>query len=349
MESGTEPSGVEWLLQATDSGIVAQGGGHVSQHPAHPTRRARAAVALLAGILSGVFVVVLYSRQAASVISDWDATWTGARALLGGRSPYAAVQMPPWPWRINYPMPAVLLSTPFALLPLWLARGVFVGVATAVFTFVVTRLTWWPLYFVLSPAMLWSWIAVKWEPLMVAAALTPALGWILTVKPTQGFALWAAYPRRAAVIGGLGLLALSFAVYPPWVQEWIASLAGTPHRPHLIRPLGFLLLLGLVRWRRPEGRLLAVVCLIPQTTALYEVLPLTLLVRTRTQAAIFAGLTLVAHLLYLLGPQGPWPVGAEYQWWVMLVLLYGPALALVLSHPNVGPIMPDKPPDFGVQ
>ena len=315
----------------------------------HPTRRARAAVALLAGILSGAFVLVLYSRQAAGVISDWDATWTGARALLEGKSPYAAVQMPPWPWRINYPMPAVLLSTPFALLPLWLARGVFVGVATAVFTFVVTRLAWWPLYFVLSPAMLWSWIAVKWEPLMVAAVLTPALGWILTVKPTQGFALWAAYPRREAVIGGLAILALAFAVYPPWVQEWIASLSGTPHRPHLIRPLGFLLLLGLLRWRRPEGRLLAVICLIPQTTAIYEVLPLTLLVRTRIQAAMFAGLTLVAHLLYLLGPQGPWPVGAEYQWWVMLVLLYGPALALVLSRPNVGPIIPDQPPHFGVQ
>jgi hypothetical protein len=312
-----------------------------------PSPRARAAAALVAGALSGVFVVALYSRQAAGVVSDWDATWVGARALLEGKSPYAAVQMPPWPWRINYPMPAILLSAPLALLPLWLARGVFVGVATAVFTFVVTRRAWWPLYFVLSPAMLWSWIAVKWEPLMVAAALTPTLGWILTVKPTQGFALWSAYPRREAVIGGLAILALSFAVYPPWVPEWIGSLAGTPHRPHLIRPLGFLLLLGLLRWRRPEGRLLAVLCVIPQTTALYEVLALTLLVRTRMQAALFAALTLVAHLLYRLGPQGPWPVGAEYQWWVMLALLYAPALALVLQRPNVGPIVPGKPPDFG--
>jgi hypothetical protein len=43
---------------------------------------------------------------------------------------------------------------------------------------------------------------------------------------------------------------------------------------------------------------------------------------------------MVAHLLYLLGPQGPWPVGAEYQWWVMLGLIYLPVLGLILSRPN---------------
>ena len=32
--------------------------------------------------------------------------------------------------------------------------------------------------------------------------------------------------------------------------------------------------------------------------------------------------------------QGPWPVGAEYQWWVLLALVYLPAIALVLRRPN---------------
>ena len=52
------------------------------------------------------------------------------------------------------------------------------------------------------------------------------------------------------------------------------------------------------------------------------------------------------HLLYLLGPQGPWPVGAEYQWWVMLALLYLPALAAVLRRPNrlPGPLEAFAPP-----
>lgn len=299
-----------------------------------PSHRRRGAVAVVIGVVSALFVLVLYARQTPGVVSDWDATWVGARALLRGESPYAAVQMPPWPWRINYPLPAIILSVPFALLPLSLARAAFVGLGTAIFVFVITRHGWWRLYLVLSTAMLWSWIAVKWEPLLVAAALTPALGWILTVKPTMGFVLWVAYPTRAAVIGGIILITLSFVIYPPWVQEWIGSLTGTPHRPHLIRPGGFLLLLGLLRWRRAEGRLLTALCLIPQTTGLYEALPLGLLAENRRQAALFAGATLAAHLLYFLGPQGPWPVGAEYQWWVMLVVLYLPALVVVLRRQN---------------
>jgi hypothetical protein len=290
-----------------------------------------------AGVVAALFVIVLYGRQIPEVVSDWDATWVGARAFLQGESPYEAVQMPPWPWRIVYPLPAILLSIPFAPLPLGLARGVFVGLATAVFTFAITRRARWSLYFLVSGAMLWSWIAVKWEPLLIAAAVTPWLGWLLLAKPTMGFALWAAYPRRAAVIGGLVLLALSFVLYPPWVGEWLDSLAGTPHRPHLVRPGGFLLLLGLLRWRRPDGRLLAALCVIPQTTTLYEVLPLALLAENRRHAAIFAGGTMAAHLVYLLGPQGPWPVGAEYQWWVMLAMIYLPALVIVLRRPNESP------------
>jgi hypothetical protein len=46
---------------------------------------------------------------------------------------------------------------------------------------------------------------------------------------------------------------------------------------------------------------------------------------------------MIAHLLFFLGPQGPWPIGAEYQWWVLFVLVYLPALGLVLSRPNREP------------
>jgi hypothetical protein len=67
---------------------------------------------------------------------------------------------------------------------------------------------------------------------------------------------------------------------------------------------------------------------------LYETLPLALLCRNRPEAAGFASLTMLAHLLFHLGPQGPWPVGAEYQWWVLLILVYLPAIVLVLRRPN---------------
>jgi hypothetical protein len=299
-----------------------------------PSAAWRARVSALAGVVAGLFVVALYARQKAGVISDWDPTWVATTALLRGESPYDAIQVPPWPNWLLYPLPALLVTAPFTLIPLPLARGIFAGLGTAAFTYAITRRHRWTLYFLISGAMLWSWMVVQWAPLLIAAALTPALSWLLPVKPTAGFALWTGWPTRRAVIGGLVLVGLSLVVRPTWIPEWLASVSKTPHEPHLLRPGGFLLLLGLLRWRRPEGRLLAALAVIPQTTALYETLPLALLCRDRPQAAGFATLTMVAHLLFLLGPQGPWPVGAEYQWWVLLALVYGPAIALVLRRPN---------------
>lgn len=299
-----------------------------------PSRAWRIRVSLAAGLVACVFVILLYSRQRPGVISDWDPTWAGTQALLRGESPYAAIQVPPWPNWLLYPLPALLVTIPFTFVPLWLARGLFAAVGTVAFTYVVTRQGRWTLYFLLSGAMLWSWVDVQWPPLLIAAALSPAFSWLLAVKPTAGFALWAAYPNRWAVVGGLFIALLSFLVWPGWLQEWLDSVSRTPHQPHLLRPGGLLLLLGLLRWRRPEGRLLTCLGLIPGTTALYETLPLALVCRNRQEAMVFASLTMLAHLLFQAGPQGPWPVGAEYQWWVILVLVYLPAIGAVLLRPN---------------
>jgi hypothetical protein len=302
--------------------------------PNPPSRGWRIRASLAAAVVAAVFVMLLYTRQRPGVISDWDPTFAGAKALLRGESPYAAIQVPPWPNWLLYPVPALLFTAPFTLLPLPLARGIFAAVGAAAFTYVVTRRGRWTLYFLISGAMLWSWVDVQWPPLLIAAALTPGMSWLLAIKPTAGFALWAAYPNSKAVWGGLLFVAASFLVWPGWVPEWLDSVSRTPHAPHLLRPGGFLLLLGLLRWRRPEGRLLAWLSLIPGTTALYETLPVALVCRNRTEAAMFASLTMLAHLLFHVGPQGPWPVGAEYQWWVLLPLVYLPALVAVLRRPN---------------
>jgi hypothetical protein len=299
-----------------------------------PTRAWRAKVALAAGVVAGVFVVVLYARQRPGVISDWDPTWVATTALLRGESPYRAITVPPWPNWLLYPLPALLVTAPFTFIPLPLARGVFAGIGAAAFTWVITRRHRWTLYFLISGAMLWSWVVVQWPPLLIAAILTPSMSWLLAVKPTTALALWVGWPNRKAIIGGLLFLGLSLLVRPDWIAEWLASVAKTPHEPHLLRPGGFLPLLALYRWRRPEARMLAALVLVPQTTALYETLPIALTCRNRPEAAAFAGLTMLAHLLYQLGPQGPWPVGAEYQWWVMLALIYLPATGLVLRRAN---------------
>jgi hypothetical protein len=299
-----------------------------------PTRAWRVKVSLAAGVVACLFVLALYARQRPGAISDWDPTWVATTALLRGENPYAAIKVPPWPNWLLYPLPALLVTAPFTLLPLPLARGLFAGLGTVAFTYVITRRHRWTLYFLLSGAMLWSWAVVQWAPLLIAAVLTPALSWLLAVKPTLGFALWSGWPNRKAVVGVLVFLVISLLVRPTWIPEWLASVAKTPHEPHLLRPGGFLLLFGLLRWRRAEGRLLATLSLVPQTTALYETLPLALLCQNRPQAAWYAGLTMLAHVLFQLGPQGPWPVGAGYQWWVLLVLVYLPAIGAVLRRPN---------------
>jgi hypothetical protein len=293
---------------------------------------------LVVSVALGAFAALLtqhfYVRAGPLAVSDWDATWVGTRVLLQGGNPYAAITIPPWPWHLNYPLPALLISVPFAPFPLEVARGLFVGCATAAFTFVVTRRKWWGLYFAVSGAMLASWVPVAWSPLLVAAALVPSLAWLLVAKPTMGFALWAARPTWTGALGGAVLVIATIVLQPHWIQDWLHSVSGNPHRPLLVRPGGFLLLFGLLRWRRCDGRLLAALCLVPQTTSLYETLPLALVVQSRLQAVGFALLTMVANALHFAGPQGPWPIGAEYQWAVNAVLVYAPALVLVLSRPN---------------
>jgi hypothetical protein len=44
-----------------------------------------------------------------------------------------------------------------------------------------------------------------------------------------------------------------------------------------------------------------------------------LVCRNRTEAAVFASLTMLAHLVSP-GPQGSWLAGAEYQWWVLVLV-----------------------------
>ena len=302
-----------------------------------PSVRWRARAAALAGVVAAGFVYALYARQTRDVLSDWDPTFVGTQALLHGRSPYAAIQVPPWPNYLLYPLPALLLSAPFTFIPLAVARALFAGIGAAAFTFVITARGRWTLWFLISGAMLWSWITVQWPPLLIAAALTPTSpGCSRRSRPSA----WpCGAPIRTARPSSVesSSWGLCFLVWPGWVHEWLASVAKTPHKSHFLRPGGFLLLLALLRWRRPEARLLAVLSLMPQTTALYEALPLALAAERKVEAAAFASLTMVAHLLYLLGPQGAWPIGAEYQWWVMLCLIYLPVLGLILSRPNVAP------------
>jgi len=108
-------------------------------------------------------------------------------------------------------------------------------------------------------------------------------------------------------------------------------------------PGGILLLLALIRWRRPEGRLLAALACVPQTIGLYETLPLFLIPRTRWQGYALAGLSYVAAFgqaaLVPRHPGMPLETMLAGRWPFVFFCLYLPALVMVLlPGPREAPV-----------
>ncbi len=175
----------------------------------------------------------------------------------------------------------------------------------------------------------------QWVPLLIAAAILPWLSGALVAKPSVGAALWLWRPTRSAVLGGLALLGLSFLVVPGWPADWVAALRQTNHLAPVFKPWGWILLLAAIRWRTPEGRLLLALACIPQTTSLYESLPLFLVCRGRWDAYLLAVLSHVAALMQHLFYSAPGQVLETVianRWPVFLVTLWLPALIMVLRR-----------------
>lgn len=295
-----------------------------------PSRSTRVLVGFAMGIIAGA--CVLMANDGPDAVSDWDQCWLAGRALLHGRSPYAAVNSETSPWPLIYPLPAVLVSLPFTLLPLSLGRAFFAGVSSGLLAYALSA-RWIGLLPFLSGAYMWALLGVGWTPLLIAAVLLPWLSFLLLVKPTTGSALWLGWPSRRAVVGIVVLLGVSFAIEPDWVSQWRAGLSANIiyHVSPVMRPFGWVLLLALLRWRRPEGRFLTAFALIPQAAMPYDPLPLLLIPRTLLERAIFvAGTQLVAMYglanLHRFSPGGM----AEKLWPATLVLGYLPALVMVL-------------------
>jgi hypothetical protein len=297
-------------------------------------RSTRLWLSLAIGAVAGVLV---WAQDIdAKAVGDWDQCWIAGRALLQGKSPYAAVNAESSPWPLIYPLPAVLLSLPFTPLPLPLARAAFSAVTSALLAYGLST-RWLGLLPLASGAYFWALMGVQWVPLLVAAVLLPWLGAVLVVKPTTGLVLWAGWPSRIAVIGGIVLLAASFAVEPGWVAKWRTSVGANIvyHVSPVMRPFGWVLLLALLRWRRPEGRFLTAFALIPQAAMPYDALPLLLIPRTFHELVIFvAGTQLLAVVgMAKLGAASPGAF-AESLWPATLLFAYLPALVMLLRAKN---------------
>jgi hypothetical protein len=302
-------------------------------------------------------IVVSFYRTASSsagYISDIDQVWHATRALLGGLDPYTVVA-PGGNFDIGfplyYPLPALLAFAPFALLSLELARLAFVALSAAVLAYAVTGDGWHRLPIFLSGAYVSALASVQWSPLITAAFLLPWLGPVLLLKPNVGLAIAVATPRRvllfASVGGGGALLLISMFADPSWPGRWLSLIHGAPHfTPPVLLPGGFLVLLALLRWRRPEARLLVALACVPHTTLTYEALPVLLVARRWRESLLLAALSFVVLILqvYLDSriPASEPHMLAAFTGWVrtvgtlLVALVYLPATAMVLRRPNEG-------------
>ena len=164
--------------------------------------------------------------------------------------------------------------------------------------------------------------------------MVPRLGFVLAVKPTVGLALWLSRPNRQAVVAVLVLTLLCFLIWPPWFGAWWSTIQDAPHiRAPITRPGGILLLLALLRWRTPEGRLLAAWALIPRTESLYDMLPLFLVANSAASAGLLVLCTLLAlvGLAFMPAPVVDLAVRTAVNWPVTFGLIYLPTLLVVLS------------------
>ena len=304
----------------------------------YATRLRPHAFALLAATI-GLWVAAdnYLGRPVATLGPDIDQAWWMARQLFQGRDPYSVDQaLHLFLTRVYYPLTAAIIAAPLALLPIDVARVVFVCGSAALFGYAIGRERpyLWPTLF--GVPFLYAMRAAQWSPLMTTAKLWPSLGWLAAVKPNLGVVMLAAVrSKRGALIlvgGGAVVLAVSLVVQPMWPFAWRGALATSTHfKPLILRPAGFLVLLALVRWRDPDARLVLAMGLVPVTGTPYDALPLCLVAQTRVQAALLALATYLPAVAAT--PFGPTTTLVEMKRVQSTHLLWSaliPALALVL-------------------
>ena len=290
-----------------------------------------------------VLSLVWIGHTPPAAASDWDFIYVGARAVIHGTNPYIAVEQEVEAGRLlyplSYPATAPVLMAPLGALPQRLATSIFTALGMAVLAWSLSRERPWRLWMLVSAPAVHAVLLGQWSPWLTAAVGLPWLGLVWAAKPSTGLALFVGWPSRRAAFAAAVLLALTFALFPRWPLDWMASLRGAPYYLAPVqRPGGVLLLLAFLRWRQPEGRMLGTLALVPHTTVLHEMLAPLLVARTRVELAwLMAFGYLAAYLVYTRTTYGSEVVRMlTQQWPYFLALVYLPALVIVLRRPGPG-------------
>jgi hypothetical protein len=233
----------------------------------------------------------------------------------------------------------VVVAIPFALLRPDVALSTFSAITAGILAWAVTRDSYDQLPLFLSASFAHAAIMGQWSMILTAALFLPRLSVIGAVKPNVGLAILGATLSWRHGLAMLVFSALTLVIMPDWPSRWLTSLAGSPyHFSPLRAPGGILTLLALLRWRRPEARLLAVMGIVPQSPFVYEALPLFFVARTRFQSyALVIGSDL-ALAVYALSRGMPQAAYYHLNGIAIVITMYLLALILVLRRPNDGPV-----------
>ena len=298
-------------------------------------------VALAVACVTAVVCVVKQRQNGPP--QDFAMFWTAARILLDGGDPYALIRPGgQWNWDSGYlyPLPAALAVVPLAGLPVAIAALVFSSFGMAVLAYVLLRdyPHRWPVL-MSAPALL-AVTAGQWSPWIVAAALTPAMAWAAAIKPTLGAAAFVHRPSWRWLWVAAAVVLLSLLVMRTWPAKWLYNVrtaqSPTGYPIPVMVPGGFLALLALLRWKRPEARFLAVMACAPQKMLLYDQLALCLLARSRLEAMLMAHWSyLVLAVGYFMRNRAGADLPADtFLAYVITWGYYVPAAILLLRRPN---------------
>ncbi len=127
-------------------------------------------------------LAMIRTVQSPPGMMDVDQFWQAGSALRAGDGPlrgHRPGRTSPVPLAILLSLPAAVLLAPLGLLPLHVARIAFIGIVAAIFGFVLGRARSWAWPAVLSIPFLTSAVTTQLSPLLAAAMLIPALGWLV--------------------------------------------------------------------------------------------------------------------------------------------------------------------------
>lgn len=321
--------------------------------------RRRVALGLLVALLAGVFTWFQHRylvARGSPPDSLW--LWRAANVLLNGGNPWQrdALNVMSFPAQalhadarihlgdpLFYPMPAVLIWTPLARLPFLVASTIFNVLSTFIFVFAITRDGLHRAWACGSVPFMVALRFGQWSPLITAALAYPVLSFLLLSKPNLGLPLYLSRPTRAATSVCAVAVLTTIALAPWWVRDWLRNVqndlghaAPHPAPVTMFGGVGALILLVLLRWRRPEARMVAFLACVPQLPYWADQLPLLVVPSGRREMQGMMLVTIVGFLGWtqFAGPGDFIDTIRPYA----IIFTYIPVLILILRRRNEGPI-----------